>query len=196
MKHRFPFPTLPIALAFVMAHSAGARPGTVTWSDGRTITGDLTLTPGKQLKLFTSGAPVEFPLAEVKEIRFTPEKEQMAQGFYFPNAGQATQAKTDDIYPVRYLHAQFTMPDGRVLEGHLFTTVLYVQNTGRGVRVQATETAADIRNLAGSLDSDIPGGRQLIENRAFLVAFAREMIVAQAQQGVKVADAKSSATST
>jgi len=150
MKRRFPFSTLPIALAFVMAHSAGARPGTVTWSDGRTITGDLTLTPGKQLKLFTSGAPVEFPLAEVKEIRFTPEKEQIAQGFYFPNAGQATQAKTDDIYPVRYLHAQFTMPDGRVLEGHLFTTVLYVQNDAGAQKVvlEAKQTGADGQKLA------------------------------------------------
>jgi hypothetical protein len=150
MKRRFPFSALPIALAFVMAHSAVARPGTVTWSDGRTITGDLTLTPGKQLKLFTSGAPVEFPLAEVKEIRFTPEKEQIAQGFYFPNAGQATQAKTDDIYPVRYLHAQFTMPDGRVLEGHLFTTVLYVQNDAGAQKVvlEAKQTGADGQKLA------------------------------------------------
>jgi exosortase/archaeosortase family protein len=72
--------------------------------------------------------------------------------------------------------------------------VLYVQNTGRGVQVPATETAADIRNLAGSLNNDEPGGRQLIENRAFLVAFAREMIVAQAQHGDKVALASSART--
>ena len=72
--------------------------------------------------------------------------------------------------------------------------VLYVQNTGRGVRVPATDTAADIQNLAGSLSSDSPGGKQLIENRAFLVAFAREVIVAQAQHGAEVAQTSSTQT--
>jgi exosortase/archaeosortase family protein len=74
--------------------------------------------------------------------------------------------------------------------------VLYVQNTGHGVRVSATKTASDIQNLAGSLDSNTPGGKQLIQNRAFLVAFAREMIVVQAQHGADVAKADNSATPT
>jgi hypothetical protein len=74
--------------------------------------------------------------------------------------------------------------------------VLYVQNTGRGVRTQATGTAADIRNLAGSLDSNSPGGRQLIENRAFLVAFARELIVSQAQRGATATKTSNGVTST
>jgi exosortase/archaeosortase family protein len=73
--------------------------------------------------------------------------------------------------------------------------VLYVQNTGRGVRTSATATAADIKNLAGSLDSTTASGKELIENRAFLVAFAREMIVAQAQHGAKVVAKVSSSTS-
>ncbi len=64
--------------------------------------------------------------------------------------------------------------------------VLYVKNSGKGIRVQATQTQADIRNLAGSIDSTTPDGKQLIENRAFLVAFAREMILAQAQHGARV----------
>jgi hypothetical protein len=150
MKRRFLFSAMVTVLTLMAPRAAIARPGTVTWSDGRTVTGDLTLTPGKQFKLFTGGAPIEFPLAEVKEIRFVPEKKQMAQGFYFPNAGQATQAKTDDIYPVRYLRAQFTMPDGRVLEGHLFTTVLYVQNDDGAQKVvlEAKQTGADGQKLA------------------------------------------------
>jgi hypothetical protein len=74
--------------------------------------------------------------------------------------------------------------------------VLYVQNTGKGVRVRATDTSSDISNLAGSLDSSSPGGEQLIENRAFLVAFAREMIVAQAKNGAKAAKTSSSQTAT
>jgi exosortase/archaeosortase family protein len=52
-------------------------------------------------------------------------------------------------------------------------TVLYVQNTGHGVVVPATAKMAGITNVAGSLGrADV----QLLQNRAFLVAFAREMI--------------------
>jgi hypothetical protein len=115
------------ALFILASGPALARPGTVTWSDGRKMTGDLTLTPGTQLKLFTSGQPVELPLEECKQLRFTPEKEQMEEGFYFPTAGQATKAKTGDVYPTRLVHTAITLPDGKVINGHLFTTVLYVQ---------------------------------------------------------------------
>ncbi len=57
--------------------------------------------------------------------------------------------------------------------------VLYVQNNGGGVVVPATAKISGISNVAGSLGpSDLP----LIRNRAFLVAFARELIEAQAQR--------------
>jgi hypothetical protein len=150
MKLRFLFSALPLALSLILARPALARPGTATWSDGKQVTGDVTITPGKQLKLFTSGSPVEFQLAEVKEIKLLPEKEQMAEGFYFPDAGQATQAKTGEVYPVRYFRAQVTMPDGRVLDGHLFTTVLYIQNDdgAQKIVIEAKQTGADGQKLA------------------------------------------------
>jgi len=135
----------------LVPHVACARPGTVTFSDGKKMTGDLTLTPGKQLKLFTSNEPVELPLEETKELRFTPESEKMQQGFYFPEAGQATQAKTNDIYPIRNIHTQITLPDGHVLEGHLFTTVLYVQDASgaaQKVVLEAKQTGQDGQKLA------------------------------------------------
>jgi len=52
-------------------------------------------------------------------------------------------------------------------------TVLYIQNNGHGVVVPATAKAAGISNVAGSLS---PSDAQLVQNRAFLVAFAREVI--------------------
>jgi hypothetical protein len=150
MKPRFLLLLLPL-----LALPAAARPGTVTFSDGKKMTGDITLTPGTQLKLFTSGQPVELPLEETKEFKFTAEKEQEAQGFYFPNAGQTTQVKTGDIYPIRYIHTAITLPDGHVVEGHLFTTVLYVQNpddgTAQKVVLEAKQTGADGQKL-----SDLP----------------------------------------
>jgi len=135
--------------ALFPGRDAPARPGTITWSDGRKVSGDLTLTTGKQLQLFTAGLPVELPLEECRQLRFTPEKEKMQEGFYFPTAGQATQAKTGDIYPVRYLRTQITLPDGKVLDGHLFTTVLYIQNDSGAQKavLESKQTGTDGQTL-------------------------------------------------
>jgi len=57
--------------------------------------------------------------------------------------------------------------------------VLYVQNNGTGVSIPKLVNQAGIENVAGSLGgSDLP----LIRNRTFLVAFAQQMITAQAEQ--------------
>jgi len=106
---------------------ADGRPGSVGWSDGHKVAGAISLTPGKDLRLFLPKGQVAIQLSEVKEIVFKPEKEEMREGFYFPNAGQATQAKTGEVYPTRSLLTQVTLADGKVLEGHLFTTTLYVE---------------------------------------------------------------------
>jgi len=144
---------LAAALVVVWAGAARAdegRAGSVEWSDGRTVAGAISLTPGKTLRVFTATGQVSFPLAEAKEIRFTPEKEQMREGFYFPNAGQATQAKTGEVYPVRYLETQVTLADGQSVEGHLFTTTFYVESDEgtQKVVVMAKQTGADGQKLA------------------------------------------------
>jgi hypothetical protein len=58
-------------------------------------------------------------------------------------------------------------------------TVLYVQNTGDGAQVEGLTTPG-IKNLAGSLDPANRGQLALINNRTFLVAFARQLIKTQA----------------
>jgi exosortase/archaeosortase family protein len=62
--------------------------------------------------------------------------------------------------------------------------VLYVQNTGDGTIVPGL-TSAGIRNLSGSLTSTSQGEDALINNRTFLVAFARELIEAQAHHAAQ-----------
>ena len=52
----------------------------------------------------------------------------MWEGFYFPNAGQATQVKTGEVYPIRYIKAEVTLGNGQVVTGHLATTVFYIEN--------------------------------------------------------------------
>ncbi len=55
--------------------------------------------------------------------------------------------------------------------------VLYVQNDQRGVVVPATANISGIKSVAGSLG---PSDLTLIQNRDFLVAFARELIQSEA----------------
>jgi hypothetical protein len=108
---------------------ADARPGTVVWSDGHKDTGDISMLPGKDLRIFTTnGSPFQIQLDEVREMRFTPTNEQMWKGFYFPNAGQSTIAYTGEVYPLREITSEITLNNGKVLDGHLFTTALYVEN--------------------------------------------------------------------
>jgi hypothetical protein len=152
-----PFSFLARALAaagLIMAWSglarADGRPGSVEWSDGRKLAGAISLTPGKDLRMFTSTTQVALQLAQVKEIRFLPEKEEMAEGFYFPNAGQATQVKTGEVYPVRSLKTQITLGNGQVVEGHLFTTTFYVEtdDATEKVVVMAKQSGTNGQKLA------------------------------------------------
>jgi hypothetical protein len=144
-----------VALAFAccIPVRADGRAGTVEWSDGHKATGDISLTPGKDLRVFTDSKQVTVTLDEVKEIRFKTEKEEMWEGFYFPNAGQATQVKTGEVYPIRYLQTQITLGNGQVVEGHLFTTVFYVENDdgAQKVVVMAKQTGPNGTKLADLL---------------------------------------------
>jgi hypothetical protein len=125
----------------------------VDWSDGHKVAGDISLTPGKDLRIYTGSTQVTVTLDEVKEIEFKPEKEEMWEGFYFPNAGQATQVKTGEVYPIRYLQTQITLGNGQVVEGHLFTTVFYVENDDgvQKVVVMAKQTGPNGQKLADLL---------------------------------------------
>jgi hypothetical protein len=58
--------------------------------------------------------------------------------------------------------------------------VLYVQNVGQGAIVPGLTKPAGIRNLSGSLSSSDPAQVALTNNRTFLVAFAHQLIEAQA----------------
>ena len=58
--------------------------------------------------------------------------------------------------------------------------VLYVQNSGQGAVVKGLTTGDSLRNLGGNLNEGSRSGRALINNRTFLVAFAKQLIDRQA----------------
>ncbi|HEV3271583.1 MAG TPA: hypothetical protein VGZ93_05320 [Candidatus Methylacidiphilales bacterium] len=142
--------TAVVILAWCGAARAEGRAGSVEWSDGRKAAGAISLTPGKSLRLFTATGQVSVSLDEVKDIRFKVEKEEMWEGFYFPNAGQATQVKTGEVYPIRYLRTEITLGNGQVVEGHLFTTTLYIETDDATEKVvlMAKQTGANGQKLA------------------------------------------------
>jgi exosortase/archaeosortase family protein len=69
-------------------------------------------------------------------------------------------------------------------------TVLYVQNNGHGVVVPATAKEAGIQNVAGSLNAS---DAELIQNRAFLVAFARQLIGVESRRTTHARSAQATA---
>ncbi len=133
---RFTFFILSMGLLLGSARADG-RAGVIEWSDGHKQTGAISLTAGRDLRVFTGDKQVSLTLDEVKEIRFSAEKEQMWEGFYFPNAGQATQAKTGEVYPIRYIKAELVLGNGQVVAGHLATTVFYIENDDGAQKVVA-----------------------------------------------------------
>jgi exosortase/archaeosortase family protein len=63
-------------------------------------------------------------------------------------------------------------------------TVLYVQNAGEGAVVRGLTAGNSVHNLAGSLDPSDRSDQALINNRTFLVAFAKSLIEKQAYHSV------------
>ena len=64
--------------------------------------------------------------------------------------------------------------------------VLYVQNSGQGVQVRGLTTADSIHNIGGSLSPANESDRALINNRTFLVAFAKQLIDAQSSRSASI----------
>jgi len=58
--------------------------------------------------------------------------------------------------------------------------VLYVQNAGQGAVVRGLTTGDSIHNIGGSLNPANHADRALLNNRTFLVAFAKKLIETQA----------------
>ena len=175
-------------LACVAPVRGDGRPGTVSFSDGHTLTGGLLLSPGKELRIYTSDTvAVTLSLDQVKEIRVKVEKEEMRKGYYFPNPGQATQAETGDVYPVRYLSAEIVLEDGKTIAGHLLTTMLYCENDDgtQKVPLMAKITGEDKQKIDDLVyaqdirfDSSAPatGGTQIDLTQAGIVPKSKPVI--------------------
>ena len=133
------------------------RLAAVYFSNGKVLTGKVSLTPGRSFKLnipkagklkttdMVTGEDVQygkvrrFNFEPVREIRFYPEKEEMLRKWKFTETTKydektakadyspAAKAYSGKPYPVRYLTSTVVFNSGESLKGHLYTTTVYLE---------------------------------------------------------------------
>ncbi|UCE50634.1 MAG: hypothetical protein JSW47_10805 [Phycisphaerales bacterium] len=134
-----------------------ARKAAVYYSDGKVLTGKISLTAGRKFKLnipkggklktsdMVTGEDVQygkvrlFTFEPVSEIRFYPEREEIRQDWKFVETTKYDEktavadfspAKKEfwgQTYPLRYLAAQVIFSSGEAIAGHLYSVVLYLE---------------------------------------------------------------------
>ena len=156
--------------------AADGRSAAVYYSDGTVKQGQLYLTGGRTIKLnipkggsiYTSdmvtGEPVKygkvrkFGLDTVKKIQFYPQKEELVRKWRFVGETDYNEetAEADwspapkefigKPYPLRYLSAIVTMNSGEQIAGHLFSTIVYLDD---GERVEKIKLSHKSRGKEG-----------------------------------------------
>ncbi len=126
---------LVLALA-LPAFPATKRPGRVQLSDGATLEGLISLSPGEDLRLHIEGNQIRaLDFERVREIRLAPAQEKMVQKWRFVEAGQTRKEFSGQPYLTRDLQATVVLAGGEKLAGHLYTTVLYVEEGAKARKV-------------------------------------------------------------
>jgi len=136
------------------------RIAAVYFSDGKVLTGEISLTPGRSFKLnipkagklktrdMVTGEDVQygkvryFTFEPIREIRFYPEKEEMRRSWKFiettkynektgeADYSPAAKEYSGRPYPLRYLAATVIFNSDESLQGHLYTVTVYLK-TGK-----------------------------------------------------------------
>lgn len=154
-------------LAPSLAIFAGAAPrkAAVYYSDGKVLTGNISLTPGRKFKLnvpesgvlkttdMVTGEDVQygkvrqFTFEPVSEIRFHPEREEIRQDWKFVETtkydeksavADYTPAKKEfwgESYPLRFLYSEVIFSSGETVAGHLYSVVLYLETQEKTSRI-------------------------------------------------------------
>ncbi len=145
--------------------NSAARTAAVYFSDGKVLTGKISLTPGRSFKLnipkggalktkdMVTGEDVQygkvrnFTFEPVREIRFYPEREEMRRNWKFIETTKYNE-KTGEAdyspaakeysglpYPLRYLTATVIFNSDESLEGHLYTATVYLKTKDKTHRL-------------------------------------------------------------
>jgi hypothetical protein len=116
------------AAATAKPSPTAARPGRVEFSDGRVLEGRISVTPGRQLKVYTSKtASRSFPLGSLQEMRFVPLSTKVESAWRFSAMGSDEKEHAGAPIPHRELLTTATLANGETLVGQLDMAVLYVE---------------------------------------------------------------------
>jgi len=127
--------TLLILLSAQALHSETNRTGQVQLSNGDIAEGTISLTQGSELKIYVGTTLKTLPLSLIQEILLEPEKETMERKWRFEEAGRTQKKYWGQPYPVREIRATITLADGTQFQGHLYTTVLYLEGSEQTTKI-------------------------------------------------------------
>jgi len=125
-----------LALACSSYAQNKARPGLIQFSNGESLEGLISLTPGAELRLHVDGKQIRtLSLDKVSEMRWSIESERMDRKWRFVEAGQARKEYYGQPYLIRSLKTTLLLGSGETIAGHLYTTVFYVESEGKVQKV-------------------------------------------------------------
>ena len=104
------------------------RPGKVQFSNGDTLEGQISMTPGEDFRLHIDGTQIRvLDFERLRELRISAAEEKMVQKWRFLEAGQTKKQVWGQPYLTRSLQGTAVLSDGEKITGHLYTTVLYLE---------------------------------------------------------------------
>ena len=130
--------SIALLLALVLsdaALAAGKRPGKVQFSNDDVWEGKISLSPGDDFRLHVGGGTQirALDFERIREIRLAPSGEKMVQKWRFLVAGQTKKQLWGQPYLIRDLEATVLLAGGEKMVGHLYSSVLYLEE-GEKVR--------------------------------------------------------------
>ncbi len=160
MKHATTAPaTMPAAPAaratrpLTRPSQAQELSGNIKLSDGSTITGPITTTPSKPLRIWVEQQHeyIDVPLEEVRMIEASVLWERMEREWHFIASGSDVKEYTGRTYPARELQFTFTLQDGRKITGGTVTPLYVQQEKQQRLIVLPKRQKGEIGTELGSL---------------------------------------------
>ena len=132
-----------------ISYAQDGRPGSIQFSNGDIVEGVLSVTPGSPIKIQAGKTLEEIPFQSIREIRFRPRKETMEQKWRFVEAGRNEKKRWGAPYPIREITATVYLAGNKTMAGHLYTTVVYIENVGKTTKtvIKAKDKGAEGERL-------------------------------------------------
>ncbi len=157
-------PLLLIAVlffCFVVCAADDDDTGTVFFSNGEKLEGRISTTAKQKLEFHDdSGTKHMLSVDDIAEFVFFPEKQEMEQKWFFPEAGKTMKEKYGEPYPVQHIRCRILLRDGLLLNGQLYSTVLLVRP--QGGRQQRVVLKSKLRGKEGENFSDLTYPEQVV----------------------------------